>query len=152
MMAARNSAWRRNPKMTAIMPEVAGLGIAPSHGVRFHMFLNAYSRTVGKGKDKVKVDRALLEAQMRDETWATGYFNDPWTQPLPETVQSKFPAARDAVGAAAARLAMVALQQSRCRPAASNSSRARSARRSITFVTTTKLNPLFGPDSGSRMR
>ncbi|MGH8431673.1 MAG: CocE/NonD family hydrolase, partial [Solimonas sp.] len=44
-----------NAKMTAIMPEVAGLGIAPSHGVRFHMFLNAYSRTVGKGKDKVKV-------------------------------------------------------------------------------------------------
>lgn len=133
-----------NPKMTATMPEVAGVGIAPSHGVRFHMFLNAYSRTVGKGKDKVNVDRALLEAQMKDETWATGYFNDPLHSPVPESVKARFPQlemlseherwdwlwkhynSRDPAGRV--RFLKEALGED-----------------TITFVSTTKLNPLFGP-------
>jgi len=30
-----------HPRMTAIAPEVAGLGIAPSNGVRFHLYINS---------------------------------------------------------------------------------------------------------------
>lgn len=134
-----------NPKMTAIMPEVAGVGIAPSHGVRFHMFLNAYSRTVGKGKDKVKVDRALLEEQMKEETWATGYFNDPLSASLPEAVMARFP-----------QLEMLAAPERRrwlwkhynSLDAKGRVDFLKSAlgEEIITFVSTTRLNPLFGPD------
>jgi predicted acyl esterase len=133
-----------NPKMTATMPEVAGVGIAPSHGVRFHMFLNAYSRTVGKGKDKVNVDRALLEAQMRDETWATGYFNDPLHSPLPESVKARFP-----------QLEMLSEHERwdwlwKHYNSLDPAGRVRFLKEAlgedtITFVSTTKLNPLFGP-------
>lgn len=133
-----------NPKMTATMPEVAGVGIAPSHGVRFHMFLNAYSRTVGKGKDKVNVDRALLEAQMKDETWATGYFNDPLHSPVPESVKARFP-----------QLEMLSEHERwdwlwKHYNSLDPAGRVRFLKEAlgedtITFVSTTKLNPLFGP-------
>ena len=42
-----------HPQMTTIAPEVAGLGLAARTGVRFHMYANAYARTVGKGAGKV---------------------------------------------------------------------------------------------------
>jgi uncharacterized protein len=66
-----------HPRMTAIAPEVAGLGLATRSGVRFHMFANAYARTVGKGADKVAVDMYEMERGMLGETLATGYFNEP---------------------------------------------------------------------------
>lgn len=134
-----------HPKMTATMPEVAGLGIAPSHGVRFHMFLNAYSRTVGKGADKVKVDRALLEAQMADETWATGYFNEPLHAALPETVKARFPQLERL--SEAARWDWLWKHYNSLDPA-SRVEFLKSAlgEETFTFVSTTKLNPLFGPE------
>jgi putative CocE/NonD family hydrolase len=133
-----------NPKMSAIMPEVAGLGIAPSHGVRFHMFLNAYSRTVGKGQDKVKIDRALLEEQMRDETWATGYFNDPVHAALPETVKADFPQLE--VLSAQERRDWLWKRYNSLDPAGRvEFLKSALGEETITFVTTTKLNPLFGP-------
>lgn len=133
-----------NPKMTATMPEVSGIGIAPSHGVRFHMFLNAYSRTVGKGKDKVKIDRAVLEAQMQEETLATGYFNDPPVSSLPETVKARFPQLE--MASEAERHDWLWKYFNGLKPA----ERVRFLKEAlgeeiITFVTTTKLNPLFGP-------
>lgn len=70
-----------HPAMTTIAPEVAGLGVATRAGVRFHMFANAYARTVGKGADKVAVDMYEMERRMLGETLATGYFNDPLLPP-----------------------------------------------------------------------
>jgi uncharacterized protein len=76
-----------HPRMTTIAPEVAGMGVVAATGVRFHMFANAYSKTVGKGADKVPVDYNEMERQMVAETLATGYFNDPLlTPPRPELV------------------------------------------------------------------
>lgn len=66
-----------HPQMTTIAPEVAGLGLAARTGVRFHMYANAYARTVGKGADKVPADMTEMEHRMLAETLATGYFNDP---------------------------------------------------------------------------
>src|SRR5579872_4424425 len=40
-----------HPRMSAIIPEVGGLGIA-FHKAHLYMFLNALSRSVGKGEDK----------------------------------------------------------------------------------------------------
>ncbi|RVJ69261.1 CocE/NonD family hydrolase [Sinorhizobium medicae] len=80
-----------HPMMTAIAPEVAGLGVAPSHGVRFHMYVNAYSRTVGKGNDKVPLSEAEMEVRMQQETLATGYFDEPMDVPLPKALLSYFP-------------------------------------------------------------
>lgn len=36
-----------HPQMSTIAPGVAGLGLAESTGIRFHMFANAYAQTVG---------------------------------------------------------------------------------------------------------
>ncbi len=83
-----------HPAMTAIAPEVAGLGVAAKTGVRFHMFANAYARTVGKGRDKVPVDMVEMEHQMLAETLATGYFNDPLSVPFPAALLDRFPELR----------------------------------------------------------
>jgi hypothetical protein len=80
-----------HPQMTAIAPEVAGLGIAPRTGVRFHMFANAYARTVGHGAGKVPVDMWEMEHQMQAETLATGYFGDPLTVPFPAALRERYP-------------------------------------------------------------
>jgi predicted acyl esterase len=80
-----------HPAMTAVAPEVAGLGIATSTGVRFHMYANVYARTVGKGRDKVQADRTEMERQMLPETLATGYFNDPMSMPLSAALLDRFP-------------------------------------------------------------
>lgn len=80
--------------MTAIAPEVAGLGLVPKPGARFHMYANAYARTVGHGADKVPVDIVEMEHRMLPETLATGYFNDPLRLPFPATLAERFPELR----------------------------------------------------------
>ena len=80
-----------HPRMSAIAPEVAGLGLVARTGVRFHMFANAYARTVGKGADKVPVDLAEMERSMLAETLATGYFNDPLQPPLRKELLERYP-------------------------------------------------------------
>ena len=80
-----------HPQMSAIAPEVAGLGLVARTGVRFHMFANAYSRTVGKGAGKVAVDLAEMERAMLAETLATGYFNDPLLSPLRPALLERYP-------------------------------------------------------------
>ncbi|HEX6855117.1 MAG TPA: CocE/NonD family hydrolase [Streptosporangiaceae bacterium] len=80
-----------HPQMSAIAPEVAGLGLVARTGVRFHMFANAYSRTVGKGAGKVAVDLAEMERAMLAETLATGYFNDPLQAPLRPALLERYP-------------------------------------------------------------
>jgi predicted acyl esterase len=70
-----------HPQMSAIAPEVGGLGIA-HHTARHYMFLNAYSRAVGKGSDKVPISYQDLERQMVQETLAGGFFNEPLHRPF----------------------------------------------------------------------
>src|SRR3984957_2148350 len=80
-----------HPRMTAVAPEVAGLGVAVSTGVRFHMFANAYGRTVGKGAGKVPVDMFEMERSMLAQTLATGYFNEPLLTPPPPGLHARYP-------------------------------------------------------------
>jgi predicted acyl esterase len=82
-----------HPAMTAIAPEVAGIGKARSNGVRLHLFVSAYARSIGKagGASKSAAGIDAVERQMREETWATGYYNDSLEQPYPERVRERFP-------------------------------------------------------------
>ena len=79
-----------HPRMSAIAPEVGGLGIA-FLTVHFYMFLNAYSRSVGKGADKVPVAFDVLERQMLNETLAGGYFNEPIHKPFSDALLERYP-------------------------------------------------------------
>jgi uncharacterized protein len=81
----------RHPQMSAIAPEVAGLGLAAGTGVRFHMFSNAYAQTVGKGQDKVPVDMQEMERRLLGQTLASGYFNEPLTRPLRPGLLRQYP-------------------------------------------------------------
>jgi uncharacterized protein len=83
-----------HPAMSATAPSVAGLGVA-SISMRFHMFMNSYARSVGKGEDKVDVPFEDLEGLMHEETLATGYFNEPLHKPLPQTLLARLPELRD---------------------------------------------------------
>ncbi|MGH8169478.1 MAG: CocE/NonD family hydrolase, partial [Steroidobacteraceae bacterium] len=91
-----------HPKMSTIVPDVSGLGVAVNT-VHLHMFCNAYARTVGKGDAKLSVPYFELEGQMLEETWATGYFNEPLCRPLPVGVLARFPQLRGLSGGDAQR-------------------------------------------------
>lgn len=78
-----------HPRMSTIVPEVSGLGIAVN-SAHPHMFTNAYARCVGKGENKVPVPFFELERLIIDETLATGYFNEPLFRALPESVLARF--------------------------------------------------------------
>jgi uncharacterized protein len=79
-----------HPKMTTIVPEVSGLGLAPNT-MRLHMFANAFARSVGKGHEKVSIPFFDLEREMLGETLSTGYYNEPLYRPLPEALLTRFP-------------------------------------------------------------
>jgi uncharacterized protein len=80
----------QHPKMSTIVPDVSGLGVAVNTG-RLHMFLNAYARSVGKGEEKLDVPYFELEGQLLKETLSTGFFNDPLHRPLSEPLLERFP-------------------------------------------------------------
>lgn len=80
-----------HPAMSAIAPQVAGLGLAPNTRPHFYMYLNAYSLSVGKGPNKTTTSNADLEREMLDETLAGGYFNELLQTALPEAVLELFP-------------------------------------------------------------
>lgn len=84
-----------HPKMSTIVPEVSGLGVAVST-THPHMFVTAYARSVGKGDDKIPLPYSELEQLMLDETLATGYFNEPLFRALPESMLARFPHLRAA--------------------------------------------------------
>lgn len=79
-----------HPRMSAIVPEVGGLGIA-FHTGRLYMFLNAFARSVGKGVDKVAVSFDQLERNMVPETLAGGYFNEPLYKPFSRALLETYP-------------------------------------------------------------
>lgn len=83
-----------HPKMTTIVPEVSGLGV----GVKtasYHMVTNALARTIGHGEEKLDVPFWQLEGIMLDETWATGFFNEPFVSPLLADLAESFPELKD---------------------------------------------------------
>ena len=80
----------RHPAMSAIAPEVSGLGIATST-VHLYMFQNAYALSVGKGDGKLPVHYTELEALMVEETMAGGYYNDPLDPSLPPGFAERYP-------------------------------------------------------------
>ena len=65
-----------HPRMSAIIPEVGGLGVTFETG-RLYMYLNAYVRSIGKTSDHVPTALPDLEREMLPETLAGGYFNEP---------------------------------------------------------------------------
>lgn len=83
-----------HPRMSAIVPEVSGLGVA-TNTAHLHMFLNAYARSVGKGKSKISASHDELERLMQQETQSTGYFNELMQPPLPAALLASNPALRD---------------------------------------------------------
>lgn len=84
-------AMAMHPRMSAIAPEVAGLVITPPDEPRLHMFVNAFSRSVGKGGDKVAISYSELERVMLDETLASGYFNEPLDVPHRDALLERYP-------------------------------------------------------------
>jgi len=89
-----------HPKMSTIVPEVAGLGLTGST-LKSHMFVNAYARSVGKGQDKVSIPYSDLERHMLEETLSTGFFNEPPYRPFSEALLERFPEFRQLSPAAA---------------------------------------------------
>jgi len=74
---------------STVVPEVSGLGAA-INTAHLHMFVNAFARSVGKGRGKGTVPLDQLEAQMLPETLGSGYFNESLYSPLLETLAGKF--------------------------------------------------------------
>lgn len=81
----------RHPLMSAIAPEVGDPGRQRSNGVRPHLFVDAYSTSVGHGADKVDVDFTERERQMRAETAAGGFFNEPLHGTLSDGLLERYP-------------------------------------------------------------
>jgi hypothetical protein len=79
-----------HPAMTAIVPEVGGLGLR-SHLARYHTFVNAYSRSVGKGVDKSEINYAELEKELLSETLNSGYYEQPISETVPSGAIARFP-------------------------------------------------------------
>ena len=76
--------------MSAIAPEVSGVGVIRGT-VRKYMFVNGYSRTVGKGAGRLPVSYAEIERLIEPETMAGGYFNEPLRTPLSRTLIEQYP-------------------------------------------------------------
>lgn len=80
-----------HPSMSAIAPEVGGLGVVPITRPPFHMFVSAYSRSVGKGGGKIPLGYEELERRMHAETLAGGRFNEPLFAPFSDALVRRYP-------------------------------------------------------------
>jgi predicted acyl esterase len=79
-----------HPRMSAIAPEVTGLGIT-RESMRRYMFVNGYPRSVGRGSNRLPVPYTEIERLIESETMAGGYFNEPLNTPLPESLSERHP-------------------------------------------------------------
>jgi predicted acyl esterase len=84
-------AMAMHPRMSAIAPEVAGIGVSPSDTPNFYLFVNAFSRSVGKGADKAPIPMWEMERRMLQETLAGGYYNEPLYAPLRDALLAQYP-------------------------------------------------------------
>jgi predicted acyl esterase len=80
-----------HPAMSAITPEVAGLGVSPQTGPNSYMFVNSYSRSPFKGVANVPLGFAEMERRMLPETLAGGYFNEHLDVPFAEALLGRYP-------------------------------------------------------------
>lgn len=78
-------------RMSAIAPEVAGLGVSHAATPGYYLFVNAFSRSVGKGEDKVPVPLVEMERRMLKETLAGGYYNEPLHMQFREALLEQYP-------------------------------------------------------------
>jgi uncharacterized protein len=79
-----------HPRMTTIVPEVSGLGVAVNTA-HFYIPFNAYARSVGKGEGKTSVSYHELERLMVAETLTGGYFNERLHEPFSEALLARYP-------------------------------------------------------------
>lgn len=79
-----------HPKMTTIVPEVSGLGVA-ANTTHLYMTLNAYDKTVGKGVGKMRGLYTDLERLILAETLAGGFFNEPLVPNFSAALLELFP-------------------------------------------------------------
>jgi putative CocE/NonD family hydrolase len=77
-----------HPAMRSIAPQVSGLGIA-YNTAHIYMLLNAYSRCVGKGSDKLALPVHEIERAIEAETMAGGYFNAPLRADVPAVCRQR---------------------------------------------------------------
>jgi predicted acyl esterase len=92
-----------HPAMSAIVPEVSGLGIAVNTA-HLHMFVNAYAHTVGRGDDKIAAPLRQIEAMFEDETMSGGFYDEPLFPELPASIVEIVPGVRSAAPARAQKL------------------------------------------------
>jgi predicted acyl esterase len=79
-----------HPRMSAIIPQVGGLGVA-SRTVRKHLFYTAYARSIGKGVSKVALHFTQMERAILEETLAGGAFDEPLHKPFSPALRSRYP-------------------------------------------------------------
>lgn len=79
-----------NPRMSAIVPEVSGLGLAVNTA-HLYMFIDSYARSVGKGSGKKAIHYTEMERAMAAETMAGGYFNEPLHREFPQALLNDHP-------------------------------------------------------------
>ena len=133
----------QHPKMTTIVPDVSGLGVAANCTGRVHMFLNAYARSVGKGEEKIDVPYFELEGQMLTETLSTGFFNEPLERPFSGPLVERFPELRRLSAVAAQRWLWEKYCSLSCRERAALVKQALSIK-AITSVDLEALSGVFG--------
>lgn len=103
-LAGTQWAMALHPQMSAIAPEVGGLGGVKT-GANLHMGMNTYALMVGKGPEKESTDPeadllpgfesyAEMEHALLPETLATGYYDAPVDPPLPAMLLDRFPQLR----------------------------------------------------------
>jgi hypothetical protein len=132
------------PEMSAIAPEVGGIG-GRKLGVEWHMMFNAYARTVGKADDHEVYDVTTnLEREMLEETLSTGFYDAPVNPPLPRSALERYPE----LAALSLEAARTGLWERYC--ALPPAERARlikelSGDDPVTIVTLENLGPYFGP-------
>lgn len=91
-----------HPSTSAIAPWVSGLGVG-FDTARKYMFVDAYSRTVGKGADKAAIPVYEMERVFEKETQAGGYFNEPLYQPFSDALHQRYGELRNLASAAGQR-------------------------------------------------
>lgn len=89
-----------HPRMTAIVPHAGGVGIA-GKTVRKHLFYDAYAKSVGKGAGKIAVHFSEMERRIKNETLASGFYNEPLYKPLSAALRARYPEVENLAPAAA---------------------------------------------------
>jgi len=79
-----------HPRMSTIVPEVGGLGVAINTAHNYMIFA-AYARSVGKGSGKLSIPYTELERLILEETLAGGYFNEPLNKPFAPELLRRYP-------------------------------------------------------------